>query len=71
MPVITFEGGPMDTAMKKSLIQQLTATAAGITGIPEQAFLVVIREHPYENLGMGGETVKEIKERLAGERGTR
>lgn len=71
MPVVTFEAGPMDTALKMALIQQRTATAAGISGIPAQAFSIVIREHPYENLGMGGETVKEIKERHAGERGAK
>jgi len=65
MPVITFEGAEMATQMKKELIQRLTKTSAEITGIPDQFFTVVVREQPAENLGVGGETVAEIKKRLA------
>lgn len=67
MPVMTFEGGPMDTAMKKDLIEQLTAKASEITGVPAQHFTLLIREQPLENMGVGGESVAVLKARMSKE----
>ncbi|QXE92767.1 4-oxalocrotonate tautomerase DmpI [Geomonas subterranea] len=63
MPVIVFEGGTMETEMKRTLIRRLTETAAEVTAIPAAAFVTVIHEQPYQNLGLGGETVADIKAR--------
>ena len=65
MPVITFEGGVLGAEQKKDLIHRLTETCIEATGIPEQFFTVILREHPDENLGVGGKTVVELKEDLA------
>lgn len=64
MPVITFEGETMTKEQKVTLIQNLTKTASEATGIPPRFFSVVLHEQPAENLGFGGETVEEMKQRL-------
>ena len=65
MPVIVFEGGKMETETKRTLIRRLTETAAEVTAIPAAAFVTLVHEQPYENLGVGGETVADIKARQA------
>ncbi len=61
MPYITIESGAMTTGQKELLIAQLTETAAKITGIPEQFFMVSIKELPDENIGIGGRSIDKIK----------
>ena len=48
MPYISIESGKLTTEQKKQLIERLTATAFGITNIPEQFFTVTIKELPDE-----------------------
>ena len=60
MPLITFESGTLTATMKAELVQQLTAVAANITGIPAGAFFVAIRELPDDNIAIGGKTVREL-----------
>ena len=64
MPLITFESGKLSESVKLELIQKLTKISAEITGIPEAAFFISIREMPDENVAIGGKTVKEIKKEL-------
>ena len=63
MPVITIESGPLADTVKQQLIATLTQGAAAVTGIPEGAFFVVIREQPEENIAIGGITVAELKKK--------
>lgn len=65
MPVITFEGENLNREQKAELIRSLTKTASQTTGIPERFFSVILHEQSAENLGFGGETVEEMKARLA------
>ena len=44
MPVISVEAGKMDKNQKEALIQSLTKGASEILNIPEQAFVVLLRE---------------------------
>jgi 4-oxalocrotonate tautomerase len=60
MPVITVEAGKMDKAVKSRLIKELVAKAAEITKIPEQAFVTLIKENEYDNIGNGCKTLTEI-----------
>jgi 4-oxalocrotonate tautomerase len=62
MPLITFEATDLTAQMKHDLIQKLTKISSEITGIPESAFYISIREMPVENVAVGGKTVREIKE---------
>ena len=63
MPVITLEGGKLSREQKRELIHRFTAVATEVTKIPPQFFSVLIREQPDENLGVGGETVADLKAR--------
>jgi 4-oxalocrotonate tautomerase len=62
MPVISVTMGTINKEQKKALIAGLTATAIEITNIPPHAFNVTINELSDENLGLGGQTVEEIKQ---------
>lgn len=61
MPVITLAIHPTSSEIKKDLISSLTKTAAAITGIGEQAFVVFVDEYRDEAIGVGGRTLREIK----------
>ena len=60
MPVITFEAGKMDKATKAKLIKELVQKASEITKIPEQAFVTLIKENEYDNIGNGTRQLTEI-----------
>lgn len=60
MPVIVFEGGKMDPDSKKELIGRFTTTAAEITGIDPQSFIVYIKENQLDNVGVGGRVLAEV-----------
>ena len=61
MPVITVTMGPASKAKKKELIEKLTASACEVTNIPATSFTVLITELEYENIGVGGRTIEEIR----------
>ena len=61
MPYISIESGRLTAEQKKELIEGLTATASEIMHIPEQFFMVTIKELPDENIGIGGKSINEIK----------
>ncbi len=64
MPVITFEGPEMDAETKKAMIKALTDAVVSVrSGIPRTAYYVYIREHPRENIGVGGYVLDEYLER--------
>lgn len=65
MPVITYAGAVLPNDKKKELIENLTGVAAEVTGISARFMTVLIQEYSDEGLGMGGETVTEIKKRMA------
>ena len=61
MPVLTFEGGRLPQEKKKELIVRMTEAAAAVTGIPEDKFIVLLRELEDGNIGVGGQTLTEVK----------
>lgn len=63
MPTITIAMDQTSEEKKKQLIENLTIEASKITGYPPEFFFVYIQEYPTENIGAGGKTVKEIKNR--------
>ncbi len=54
MPIITIEAGTMDKQQKERLIAEFTKTASSVLNIPEQAFVVLIKENNLDNVGSGG-----------------
>lgn len=61
MPVITITMGQTSEEVKKKLVQNLTKEAMEITQKSAEHFTVLIHELPYENIGHGGKTIKEIR----------
>ncbi len=61
MPNITLEGpriGDLDT--KRELVKTVTDAAAKAFGLPEKTIVVVIKENPPENVGVGGQLVIDM-----------
>ncbi|MBC7347421.1 MAG: tautomerase family protein [Clostridia bacterium] len=54
MPVIQIDAGRMSKEQKTELIKAFTESASRILNIPERAFVVLIRENPEDNVGIGG-----------------
>ncbi len=65
MPLINVEVGKLSREQKLELIARLSRTAAEITGIPLNAFMVVINELEDDNIGIGGRTIGELKAQAA------
>ncbi|MCL2658444.1 MAG: tautomerase family protein [Betaproteobacteria bacterium] len=69
MPVIVFEAGQMKKEVKAELIRRLTEVSVEVTGIPKELYFVSVHELPDDDIAVGGLTVRELKERLAEQRG--
>lgn len=54
MPVITLDVSATTPEQKEKLIREFTKKASEIIGLPEDKFIVFIREHGYDNIGVGG-----------------
>lgn len=61
MPCINVQMGNTTEEVKKQLIVELTSTAVKVTNMKPEQFTVFVQEFPYENIGVGGKTVKDIK----------
>lgn len=59
MPVITLEGAKLSKEQKSELVKELTESAAKIMNVPEQAFVVLLKENEKENIGVGGQLISE------------
>ncbi len=54
MPVISVEIAPLAPGVKEELIKSLTNTTSAITKIPEESFIVLVKEYPADAIGVGG-----------------
>ena len=63
MPTIFFYGPELDTDRKKDLISSFTEVASRVTGIQKVAFTVYWRPSSPDNVGVGGELLRERLER--------
>ncbi len=61
MPTISIALDQTSEEKKKLLIENLTKVAAEITGYPSEFFFVYVQEHPAENIGVSGKTLKEMR----------
>jgi 4-oxalocrotonate tautomerase len=59
MPVITIDGPALSKEQKKDLVKSFTKEAARVTGIPTQAFVVLINENNPDNVGVDGELLSD------------
>lgn len=63
MPAIFFYGPELDNDKSRELISAFTEAASRITGIQKAAFQVYLRPATLDNVGIGGELLKDIFER--------
>ncbi|HHV58368.1 MAG TPA: 4-oxalocrotonate tautomerase family protein [Firmicutes bacterium] len=61
MPFIQIDGPVLTKEKKAQLIKALTEAASTTLGIPSQAFSVLIRETPPDNVGVGGTQLSELR----------
>ena len=58
MPTITVEGPPIkDLDSKRQLVKEMTEAATKAYRLPREIIVVVIRENPPENVGVGGQLI--------------
>ena len=56
MPTITVEGPPIkELDRKRRLVKEMAEVASNVYSLPRQIIVVVIKENPPENVGVGGE----------------
>ena len=60
MPFIKLEGGKIDKEKKEKLICEFTRVASETLGIPEDAFIVLIKENEMDNWGIGGKVLTKV-----------
>jgi 4-oxalocrotonate tautomerase len=60
MPVITLDITRQSNELKAELIRELTETAARVTGIAEEKFIVYVHEFEAESIGVGGKLLSDI-----------
>ncbi|HZK54901.1 MAG TPA: 4-oxalocrotonate tautomerase DmpI [Desulfosporosinus sp.] len=60
MPFIKLEGGKIDKKQKEKLISEFTRVASETLGIPEDAFIVLIKENDFDNWGVGGKVLTKV-----------
>ncbi len=63
MPTIFFYGPDLEDEKKKELIKSFSETASRLTGIDKSAFVVYLRASSPDNVGVGGELLRERLER--------
>ena len=55
MPTITIEGPSIAVERKRTLVDDMSEAAAKAYGLPKDAMIVLIKENPPENVGLGGQ----------------
>ena len=59
MPIIFFYGPELDAEKKKELIKSFTESASKLTGIDKSDITVLLMLSSPDNVGVGGEVLKE------------
>ncbi|MBB6216065.1 4-oxalocrotonate tautomerase [Anaerosolibacter carboniphilus] len=53
MPVITLDGPKLTKEQKAQLVKEFVTKASEILNLPEQAFVTIVRENDFDNIGNG------------------
>lgn len=59
MPAITIEAAKLSKEQKRELVTELTKVASEIMNVPEQAFMIFVKENELDNIGFGGKLLSE------------
>jgi len=62
MPYITVEGGQLTVEQKEKLIAKLSEVSSEIMNIPQDFFMITIKELYDKNIGIGGKCIDVVKE---------
>jgi 4-oxalocrotonate tautomerase len=65
MPVVIIEGPHLEVSAKRVLVKEVTDALEKAYKFPRQAYGVIIKENPPENVANGGELVIDRKKRQA------
>jgi 4-oxalocrotonate tautomerase len=71
MPTVTVDGPPIESLDKKRILsKEITDALERAYGIPREAYVVMIRENPPENVCVGGEMICDRVKRLESTEGS-
>ena len=59
MPIINIDGPKLSKDQKAQLIKEFTSVASKVIELPEEAFIVLIKESDRDNVGVGGVMLSE------------
>jgi len=59
MPVITVEAAHMNKEKKAELVEKMVSVASEVMDIPEEAFVTLIKENEFDNIGNGKKLLSE------------
>jgi len=60
MPIITLEGPPIsDITVRRTLVQEITTSAARAYGLPEEKIIVLIRENSPDQVAVAGKLISD------------
>ena len=59
MPVLIFYGPKLDEENKKETIKSFTEATVRATGVDKMAVTVIFRETTHEDVGVGGELLRD------------
>ncbi|MFZ7119798.1 MAG: 4-oxalocrotonate tautomerase DmpI [Eubacteriaceae bacterium] len=60
MPVISMEIGKVSKETKAKLVMEISKKASDILGIPQEAFVTLIKENDFDNIGNGGKLLSDM-----------
>lgn len=60
MPFIQMEAGKFTKEQKEQLISGLTKVASDTLGIPQEKFIVLLKENELDNWGTGGKMLSKV-----------
>ncbi len=61
MPYITVESGALSDEQKEELIKRLMEVSSEIMKVPQEFFVITIKEVSDKNFGIGGKTIDIVK----------
>lgn len=68
MPFIQMEAGRFTKEQKEKLISGFTKLASETLGIPEDKFIVLLKENEMDNWGTGGRMLSKVLAEQAGQK---
>lgn len=64
MPNVTIEGPKInDVEVKRTLVKEITDAVEKAYKLPRQVYVVLIKENPTENVGVGGKLVIDMQKK--------